>query len=117
MTVGMNPSDSCWRFTPNMSPSYMMEIDEGSRLGLEVLRRAARDILRSALPPRRLDGQLSMSAGKCAQLAAAGYEHYEISNWALPGFESRHNLKYWRREPYFGYGAGAHSFQRDTTLG
>ena len=46
----------------------------------------------------------------CARLAAAGYVHYEISNWALPGFESRHNLKYWRREPYFGFGAGAHSF-------
>jgi oxygen-independent coproporphyrinogen-3 oxidase len=46
----------------------------------------------------------------CARLAAAGYEHYEISNWALPGFESKHNLKYWRREPYFGFGAGAHSF-------
>ena len=46
----------------------------------------------------------------CAELAAAGYEHYEISNWALPGFRSRHNLKYWRREPYLGFGAGAHSF-------
>jgi oxygen-independent coproporphyrinogen-3 oxidase len=46
----------------------------------------------------------------CRQLAAAGYGHYEISNWGLPGFESRHNLKYWRREPYFGFGAGAHSF-------
>jgi oxygen-independent coproporphyrinogen-3 oxidase len=44
------------------------------------------------------------------QLAPAGYIHYEISNWALPGFESRHNLKYWRREPYLGFGAGAHSF-------
>jgi oxygen-independent coproporphyrinogen-3 oxidase len=46
----------------------------------------------------------------CEQLASAGYVHYEISNWALPGYESRHNLKYWRREPYFGIGAGAHSF-------
>ena len=46
----------------------------------------------------------------CRQLTAAGYGHYEISNWALPGFESRHNLKYWRREPYLGFGAGAHSF-------
>jgi oxygen-independent coproporphyrinogen-3 oxidase len=43
-------------------------------------------------------------------LEAAGYHHYEISNWAKPGFESRHNLKYWRREPYLGFGAGAHSF-------
>ena len=41
---------------------------------------------------------------------AAGYEQYEISNWAKPGFASRHNLKYWQREPYFGFGAGAHSF-------
>jgi oxygen-independent coproporphyrinogen-3 oxidase len=46
----------------------------------------------------------------CRKLAAAGYIHSEISNWGLPGFESRHNLKYWRREPYFGFGAGAHSF-------
>jgi oxygen-independent coproporphyrinogen-3 oxidase len=43
-------------------------------------------------------------------LGAAGYHHYEISNWAKPGFESRHNLKYWRREAYLGFGAGAHSF-------
>jgi oxygen-independent coproporphyrinogen-3 oxidase len=43
-------------------------------------------------------------------LRAAGYHHYEISNWAKPGFESQHNLKYWRREPYLGFGAGAHSF-------
>ena len=44
------------------------------------------------------------------RFAAAGYEHYEISNWGLPGRHSQHNLKYWRREPYLGFGAGAHSF-------
>ncbi|MGB9465400.1 MAG: hypothetical protein WBR10_09825, partial [Candidatus Acidiferrum sp.] len=43
-------------------------------------------------------------------LRAAGYHHYEISNWAKPGFESMHNLKYWKRTPYLGFGAGAHSF-------
>ena len=48
----------------------------------------------------------------CARLGAAGYEHYEISNWGLPGRRSIHNLKYWRREPYLGLGAGAHSFDR-----
>ena len=42
-------------------------------------------------------------------LAAAGYQHYEISNWALPGRRCRHNLVYWRNEPYLGLGAGAHS--------
>ena len=42
-------------------------------------------------------------------LAASGYRHYEISNWALPGRESQHNLIYWRNEPYLGVGPGAHS--------
>ena len=45
-----------------------------------------------------------------AELKSAGYVQYEISNWAKAGLESRHNLKYWRREPYLGFGAGAHSF-------
>ncbi len=44
------------------------------------------------------------------RLAAAGYRHYELSNWALPGRECRHNLVYWRADPYLGMGAGAHSF-------
>lgn len=43
-------------------------------------------------------------------MARRGYRHYEISNWALPGFESRHNLVYWRNEPYLGVGPGAHSY-------
>ena len=44
------------------------------------------------------------------RLAQAGYEHYEISNWAKPGRRCEHNLVYWRAEPYLGLGAGAHSF-------
>ena len=44
------------------------------------------------------------------RLQAEGYLNYEISNWALPGHESRHNLTYWRNLPYLGLGAGAHSF-------
>jgi oxygen-independent coproporphyrinogen-3 oxidase len=43
-------------------------------------------------------------------LASAGYRHYELSNWALPEYECRHNLVYWHAEPYLGLGAGAHSF-------
>jgi oxygen-independent coproporphyrinogen III oxidase len=43
-------------------------------------------------------------------LQAEGYENYEISNWALPGHQSRHNLTYWQNLPYLGMGAGAHSF-------
>lgn len=51
----------------------------------------------------------SFRAGRAA-LRKAGYLHYEISNYALPGFQSRHNLKYWHLEPWIGLGAGAHSF-------
>lgn len=46
----------------------------------------------------------------CQSLAEAGYEHYEISNFSKPGYASRHNSGYWKRTPYFGFGAGAHSF-------
>lgn len=46
----------------------------------------------------------------CSRLSEAGYEHYEISNFALPGREARHNSAYWEHRPYVGLGRGAHSF-------
>jgi len=95
------------RLRPEHVSIYMMEIDEGSRLGLEVLQGGARYSAKE-LPTD--DAMAEFYEHACAKLAEAGYVHYEISNWALHGFESRHNLKYWRREPYFGFGAGAHSF-------
>jgi oxygen-independent coproporphyrinogen-3 oxidase len=95
------------RLCPEHVSVYMMEIDEGSRLGLEVLQGGERYSAK-ALPSD--DAMASFYEHACEKLADAGYVHYEISNWARPGFESRHNLKYWRREPYFGFGAGAHSF-------
>jgi len=95
------------RLRPEHVSVYMMEIDEGSRLGLEVLQGGERYSAK-ALPTD--DAMASFYEHACRRLADAGYVHYEISNWAQPGFESRHNLKYWRREPYFGFGAGAHSF-------
>jgi putative oxygen-independent coproporphyrinogen III oxidase len=86
---------------------YLLEIDEGSRLGREVLQGGAR-YSASALPSEDEMAEFYETAQEF--LARAGYHHYEISNWAKPGYESRHNLKYWRREPYLGFGAGAHSF-------
>ena len=50
-------------------------------------------------------------------LTDAGYLHYEISNFAKPGFESRHNLKYWNLDDYAGFGPGAHSYMTDAETG
>ncbi len=47
----------------------------------------------------------------CSRLAGAGYNHYEISNFALPGYEAKHNSAYWRQLPYTGLGPGAHSLR------
>lgn len=46
----------------------------------------------------------------CKRLKKAGYVHYEVSNFALPGYESKHNSSYWNGTPYIGVGAGAHSY-------
>jgi oxygen-independent coproporphyrinogen III oxidase len=86
---------------------YMLEIDEESRLGKESLAGGKRYSV-AEIPGDDSIAEFYDSA--CVRLAAAGYEHYEISNWALPGMRSRHNLKYWQRQPYLGFGAGAHSF-------
>jgi oxygen-independent coproporphyrinogen-3 oxidase len=86
---------------------YMLEVDDESRLGGEILHGGSR-YGAQGVPADDLIAEFYEYA--CEALLAAGYHHYEISNWAKPGFESRHNLKYWRREPYLGFGAGAHSF-------
>jgi oxygen-independent coproporphyrinogen-3 oxidase len=90
---------------------YMLEVDEGSHLGKESLAGGTR-YSAPAIPPD--DTQAEFYDSACSHLAAAGYDHYEISNWALPGRRSRHNLKYWQRAPYLGLGAGAHSFDGTT---
>ncbi len=56
------------------------------------------------------DEEREMHHALCEELEKEGFCHYEISNFAKDGKVSRHNLKYWKREPYLGFGAGAHSF-------
>lgn len=92
--------------TPHVSV-YILEVDEDSRLGQEVLlngqRYGAPDIPSEAL-------QVEFYAQAVEEFGAAGVARYEISNFAQPGAESQHNLKYWKLEPYVGFGADAHSF-------
>jgi oxygen-independent coproporphyrinogen-3 oxidase len=95
------------RLEPDHVSVYMLEVDEDSRLGREILaggtRYGAAD---------RPSGDLTADLYEMAveRLAALGLDRYEISNFAVPGHASRHNMKYWLLEPYAGFGSDAHSF-------
>jgi oxygen-independent coproporphyrinogen III oxidase len=85
---------------------YMLEVDEDSRLGREMLAGGAR--YRAGLVPSD-DAIARMYETAVMTLESAGLKQYEISNFARPGFESRHNLRYWERRPYLGLGLDASS--------
>ena len=86
---------------PEHISAYQLSIEEGSALGELVVKgkysEAGEDLCR-----RQYDIL-------CSRLRGAGYHHYEISNFAKPGYEAVHNSAYWRRVPYIGLGPGAHS--------
>ncbi len=88
---------------------YMLEIDEDSRLGRELLAGGSR-YHADTVPSEELTADLYQSA--IAFLEQNGLRQYEISNFARSGCQSRHNLKYWRRQPYLGFGLDAHSMLR-----
>jgi oxygen-independent coproporphyrinogen-3 oxidase len=88
---------------------YMLEVDEDSRLGRELIGGGAR--YGAGLVPTD-DAMAAMYEAGCERLERAGLWQYEISNFARRGAESRHNLRYWRREPYLGVGLDAHSMLR-----
>ena len=85
---------------------YMLEVDEDSRLGRELIAGGAK-YHAHFVPDEDLTADLYLMA--CERLEAAGGRQYEVSNFARPGDESRHNLKYWTRQPYLGFGVDAHS--------
>jgi oxygen-independent coproporphyrinogen-3 oxidase len=95
------------KLRPEHVSLYLFEVDEKSRLGREVVHGGNR--YHAGTVP---DDEFMADAYEtgCAFLANEGYAQYEISNFALPAFESRHNQKYWQLAPYVGLGAGAHSF-------
>lgn len=86
---------------------YMLEIDEDSRLGSELLDGGRRYGAGDVPDAERIADFYETAVER---LAALGLHRYEISNFAREGHESIHNLKYWRLEPYAGFGADAHSF-------
>jgi oxygen-independent coproporphyrinogen-3 oxidase len=95
------------RLAPPHVSVYMFEVDEDSRLGKEMLLGGVRY---GAADAPADDRTANFYETAVERLAMIGIPRYEISNFARPGFESRHNLKYWKLEPYAGFGADAHSF-------
>jgi oxygen-independent coproporphyrinogen-3 oxidase len=90
---------------PEHVSAYALTIEPSTPLG--------RKVRSGALPGPDADLQADMFALACDVLRAAGYGHYEVSNWSRPGYECVHNLGYWERRPYAGLGAGAHSYRDD----
>lgn len=95
------------RVAPEHVSVYMLEVDADSRLGAEMLLGGVRY---GAGDAPGEDATAGFYETAVERLAALGLARYEISNFARPGFESLHNLKYWKLEPYIGFGADAHSF-------
>lgn len=82
--------------------AYSLMLEPGTRLYTKVQRQDCH------LPTQEVNDEMYHIL--CEELSAAGYLHYEISNFALPGRESRHNSNYWNFTPYLGIGASAHSY-------
>ncbi|HVJ06071.1 MAG TPA: radical SAM family heme chaperone HemW [Candidatus Saccharimonadales bacterium] len=85
---------------------YMLEIDDDSRLGRELIAGGTRYHAHH-VPGEELT--IALYERACERLNGSGVLQYEISNFARPGHRSQHNLRYWRRLPYFGFGVDAHS--------
>ena len=90
---------------PEHVSAYALTIEPSTPLG--------RKVQQGVVPSPDPDVQADMFELACEVLAEAGYQHYEVSNWAKPGFACVHNLGYWERRPYLGLGAGAHSYRDD----
>jgi len=88
------------RLLPEHVSIYMLDVEERSAWGKD----------HSDIPDDDIFAGFYIEAAD--RLGKAGYDHYEISNWARPGFECRHNLKYWTGVPYRGFGVSAHSFSK-----
>ena len=94
--------DQALALRPQHLSLYLLDVHEGTPL--------ADQIRRGAQPEPDDDLAAEMYRVMIERVCGAGYEHYEISNFCFPGFESRHNSKYWNGAPYYGFGCSAHSY-------
>jgi oxygen-independent coproporphyrinogen-3 oxidase len=90
---------------PQHIAAYSLIIEEGTPL--------ARMVRTGQVRPNPTDLEAEMYEGTMELLDAHGYEHYEVSNYALPGFRCRHNCNYWSHENYLAFGPSAHSFRKE----
>jgi len=104
---------SSWRRTLEATVALRPEHVSAYALTIEPATPLGRKVAAGLVPAPDADLQTDMYATTCEVLGAAGYEHYEVSNWALPGRRCVHNLGYWEGRSYLGLGAGAHSFAGD----
>lgn len=95
-----NAVEACRRLEARHVSAYLLKIEPGTPFAAQA----------ASLELPDEDAAADRYLAACAELASAGYRQYEISNFALPGFESRHNRKYWEGAPYLGVGPSAHSF-------
>ncbi len=94
---------------PTHISAYCLTVEEGTRLHMMMEK--------GKLPPQPTDEELEEQYYTlCRMLSDAGYEHYEISNFCLPGYPSRHNSGYWQDKPYTALGAGAHGYALDNNV-
>lgn len=94
--------DEALALGPEHLSLYLLEVHEGTPLA---------DQIRRGFQPQPDDDLAAEMYGLMVErVCVAGYEHYEISNFCLPGFPSRHNTKYWTGAPYYGFGCSAHSY-------
>jgi oxygen-independent coproporphyrinogen-3 oxidase len=97
--------DEALTLRPDHLSFYLLEVHQGTPL--------ADHIKKGIQPTPDDDLAAEMYAVMLDRASQAGYEHYEISNLCLPGFDSRHNTKYWTAAPYYGFGCSAHSYDGD----
>jgi oxygen-independent coproporphyrinogen-3 oxidase len=94
--------DEAFSLRPEHLSFYLLEVHQGTPLASHI---------KSGLQPQPdEDLAADMYEVMLDRALEAGYEHYEISNLCLPGYESRHNTKYWTAAPYYGFGCSAHSY-------